>query len=190
MCNPAAVAIGFTVADGVLGFTQEKKAAKEHNKAQKEKFELNRTLAIANAKRQTAGLARKQLEVRQANTREMQQITKNALKSAGLVAVSAGAGGVSGTAVTEILGDFVTQEDEFQTTIARRGAFQEVQFATEQEAIRDATIGRISSLEPIPVAKPSLFNAALGIAGGVIGSYNANSFIDDQGNRQLTSFGG
>ena len=191
MCTPAApfaIAAGLQVAQGALNFTQKDRAVRAQNAFNRDRFETTKELAEESAQRQLGAIRLRARETSEAAALEIQQVTEDALRAAGLARVSAAASGAAGASVAALIGDFAADEIRFRDTVTRRQAFEDLQFESEADAIRLNLRGRLLSAQPIPLARPSPLNALLGIGAGVFGAFQQNTFTNDQGNLKFTEF--
>jgi hypothetical protein len=172
LCDPLTVGL---VAGGasqagqqVIGYLQQSRDARAQNRFQRQEFETTKRLAEDAAERQYTAIRRRQVEAAGLRAREVEQVTREALVSAGLARVS----GAAGSSVAAVFRDVAAQSARFRDDATRRAMFEDLQSDDEARATRAELHGRVLAARPVPVARPSFLNLALGLTGTAAGTFS------------------
>lgn len=181
---PAGLQAAVTVAAVVAQQIESQRQARAQDKVGRAKAKFAQQEATAAAKRQHDGLRRRETEKAQAAASEVEQVTKQALKSSGLARVSAAVSGAAGLSVAGVLADVAMQESRLAGNVERRREFEGLQFQDQSAGFNDQLRGRLFSSQFLPAPRTNLLGAALNIGAGAVGAINDNTTVID-GERQF-----
>ena len=179
-----AVQVALAAATAIAQQVEQNRQANAQDKVNRAKSKFAQEQANAAAKRQHAALRRRQDEKRTAAAAEIESVTNQALKSAGLARVSAASSGAAGLAVAGVLADVARQESRLVRDVERRQEFEGLQFETQGQGFQDQLRGRLFSSQFLPAPRTNLLGAALNVGAATVSSVNQNTTIVD-GKRQF-----
>ena len=177
--------MGMQVVQGGANFFIENEASKDAIKYSEARSQVIGDAAVKDAVQKFSQLNRRSSQEREASSRQIQNISRQARQAGGSITAGAGASGVEGNAVDALSRDFEAQE------LARIEVTRTDLENTEQ-GIQDQMKGvsaeaenRIFNAAGSAVARPNIFGALFGIGSAAANAYAQNSSIDEDGDRNL-----
>lgn len=166
MCDPlslTAASFALSAASAGGGYLQSKANAKATEAYQKQTFEVNKSLADANAVRAYAALQRRAIEENAMASKSVQNVVDQARQAQGAARTASGEAGTSGNSVDQVYQDFARQEAEYTGTIIRQRVFNTAQLEAEGKAIQLGQQAQIQNAVPQPIEQPNFLGALLRI---------------------------
>lgn len=173
MANAAiATSLVSSVAAPVMSFVAQNQAADAQQAYQQQMYDANKAIAEQSLMSQYADISRRQQEERQKAAQEMQIISTQAQQARSTAAVSAVESGVAGLSVDNLINDYYMKEAQFLDNTQRQLRGTLFQLESVKEGTRAEAQGRILSMTPQPVARPSALATGLQIGGNVASFYS------------------
>lgn len=147
-------------------FVAQSQQAKASAEWQQKRYDQNKEIADQAAIDQYGGLQTRILEEREAASADIMAATRMGREAGSTARVSTGEAGVSGGVEQAIMQDFERRQLEYTYTKGRSQEKREVAIGDQMKSIRAGQQGRILSMLPEPVQKPSFVGAALRIGQG------------------------
>lgn len=187
MCDPVtlfATSVAITATAEGVNYLQESRNADAQRDYQRYLYGANAELANEAANSSFLQLARRELQEREQASKAIADVTNEATLARGGARVGAASAGVAGNSVKALLDDFRRQELDYQTVTQRNLHATELQLQEERKGVAGERQGRILSMLPQPVQKPSLLNSALRVGGQAFNAYQNFTYYDRQAGRR------
>tara|TARA_R100000808_G_scaffold1949_2_gene8186 strand:+ start:4872 stop:5486 length:615 start_codon:yes stop_codon:yes gene_type:complete len=133
---------------------------------QQRMYQQNKEIADQAAVDQYQGLGTRTYQEREAAALDIMNASRAAREAMSTARVSAGEAGVSGASADALLQDFERRQFEYTYGRSRSQDFREQAFEDQKKGIRSQQQGRVLSMLPKPVERPSFLGAALRIGAG------------------------
>jgi hypothetical protein len=170
---------------GAANYFIEDEASKDAIKYSEARSQVIGDAAVAAAVQKFSQLSRRGIQEREASSRQIQNIARQARQAGGGIKAGAGASGVEGNSIDALTRDFEAQE-------LARIEVTRTDLANTEQGIQDQFKGvsaeaesRIFNAAGNPVARPSIFGALLSIGTSSFAAYADNSSIKEDGDRKL-----
>jgi hypothetical protein len=133
---------------------------------QQRMYQQNKEIADQAAADQYQGLGTRTYQEREAAALDIMNASRAAREAMATARVSSGEAGVSGASTDALLQDFERRQFEYTYGRQRSQDFREQAFEEQKKGIRSQQQGRVLSMLPKPVERPSFLGAALRIGAG------------------------
>ena len=133
---------------------------------QQRMYQQNKEIADQAARDQYQGLGTRTYQEREAAALDIMNASRAAREAMATARVSSGEAGVSGASTDALLQDFERRQFEYTYGRQRSQDFREQAFEEQKKGIRSQQQGRVLSMLPKPVERPSFLGAALRIGAG------------------------
>ena len=151
------------VAAQLIGQQQQASAMADY---QQRMYQQNKEIADQAAVGKYQGLATRTYQEREAAALDIMNASRAAREAMATARVSAGEAGVSGASRDALLQDFERRQFEYTYGRQRSQDFSEQNLEEQKKGIRSQQQGRVLSMLPKPVERPSFLGAALRIGAG------------------------
>lgn len=165
MCGPYAVA-AVTIISGAIQVQQQRKAADKTNTFNALQADKVRVAAFNAARSKQQALAARTAEQREIAGRDIQSITKQAVKAAGITRLAG-----AGESVATVLANIAAQEVLGKSEVRDRSKFQDIQAGFESKAAGIEAEGRALAAIKAKIQSPSLLSSGLRLAASGFTAY-------------------
>lgn len=173
MCTPIAFAgAALSIGSQAAGLVGQSQAVNASNRFQMDRYRTVTTAALESYVSQTRDVQRRFVEESEAAAQSGLNNAREADQARGRGRVSAGARGVSGTSVNEMLDNYSRIEAENEFTIQRNMEMFTAQTASQLEGLRAQAQGRINGAYPQLQAGPSPLAFGIGLGSSIFNGFN------------------
>jgi len=175
----AVISIIISVVNTVIQTEQANANARATERHAEAVHDVNKAVAEDDAKNASIALSARSDQDREVANASVSNVVRQSLRQQGAALTQAGAGGVQGSSVGALLGEFQRQELEHQTSTARQIRARNLQLSLESQGIASQSASRILSTQPGPVPRPGALGSALGGVGAAVsGAADFNTVIN------------
>ncbi len=180
-----------TAAQTAAQFIGQQQQASAMADYQQRMYQQNKEIADQAAVDQYQGLGTRTYQEREAAALDIMNASRAAREAMATARVSSGEAGVSGASTDALLQDFERRQFEYTYGRQRSQDFREQAFEEQKKGIRSQQQGRVLSMLPKPVERPSFLGAALRIGAGYMDAkrqFSVPVFDDKTGRYNLQSY--
>ena len=160
------VMTAISTAQAIAGLIGQQQMASAQADYQQKMYDQNKKIADQAATDQYQGLGTRTYQEREAAALDIMNASRAAREAMSTARVSAGEAGVAGASTDALLQDFERRQFDYTYGRSRSQDFREASIEDQKKAIRSQQQGRVLSMLPKPVEKPSFLGAALRIGAG------------------------